>query len=340
MAARMTHIDFPKLAPRESGRPAAAASRAPLVSAVIPTYNRKEFIPATVESVLAQTYRHIECIVVDDGSTDGTGAMLQTRFGNDSRFRYIHQQNQERSVARNTGIRQARGELIAFLDSDDVWLPMKIEKQVQYFVENPQAGFVYCWCTNWDGVTPATLGYLPEPPDSTSRNRFRELCRGNFINSPVPVVRRQCFETAGLFSERQAILCFEDWEMWTRLSYHTEFGLVPEVLAWHRVHPGNTELPVTPRVRLEHFRHVRSYADSGLVREIGVELGSLVLDNARRDYEESLFREAAAGFRVAAILQKRRLFSARCWALWIRSVLGIPPRVAVGTRLRGRLKRA
>src|SRR5215212_11526906 len=99
----------------------------PLVSVVIPTYNRRRLVVEAVESALAQTYRPLEILVVDDGSTDGTEAELH-RFG--SAVRYLKQPNQGAAAARNRGIRAATGELVAFLDSDDLWAPAKIEKQV------------------------------------------------------------------------------------------------------------------------------------------------------------------------------------------------------------------
>jgi glycosyltransferase involved in cell wall biosynthesis len=107
----------------------------PFISIVIPTYNRAQQVKATLESVLAQTYPEFEAIVVDDGSTDGTGEALQQLIsqqgGNGKQIRYFFQPNQGQSAARNKGIAEARGEWIAFLDSDDVWLPEKLEWQVR-----------------------------------------------------------------------------------------------------------------------------------------------------------------------------------------------------------------
>ena len=107
----------------------------PLISVVIPTFNRKQQVQAAVQSVLAQTYPEFEVIVVDDGSTDGTSQALETLISqegrNGSRVRYFFRPNQGQSTARNKGIEKARGELVAFLDSDDIWLPEKLEWQVR-----------------------------------------------------------------------------------------------------------------------------------------------------------------------------------------------------------------
>src|ERR1035438_5349058 len=106
----------------------------PFVSVVVPTFNRSRQVQSALKSVLAQTYPEFEVIVVDDGSTDGTAEALQQfisqRGGNGKPIRYFFQSNQGQSAARNKGIAEARGEWIAFLDSDDVWLPEKLEWQM------------------------------------------------------------------------------------------------------------------------------------------------------------------------------------------------------------------
>src|SRR5258708_1562135 len=112
----------------------------PLISVVIPTFNRARHVQAALESVLAQTYREFEVIVVDDGSTDGTGEAVRQFISqqnhNGEQIRYFFQRNQGSSLARNKGIEQARGGWIAFLDSDDVWLPEKLELQMQAIQES------------------------------------------------------------------------------------------------------------------------------------------------------------------------------------------------------------
>ena len=112
----------------------------PLVTVVIPTYNRREYLPGALKSVRNQTYRNLEIIVVDDGSTDGTDAMLKREQG----IMFLRQQNSGPSAARNTGIGAARGEFVAFLDSDDYWLPHKIELQMGRMLKNQRLGIVGC----------------------------------------------------------------------------------------------------------------------------------------------------------------------------------------------------
>ncbi len=115
----------------------------PLVSVVVPTFNRAYCLERTVNSALSQTHRNVEVILVDDGSTDDTAALVERRYGDDARVRYLHQSNQGVAVARNTGLAAARGEYVALLDSDDIWYPWKLTVQVAVFERFPEAGMVW-----------------------------------------------------------------------------------------------------------------------------------------------------------------------------------------------------
>lgn len=114
-----------------------------LVSAIVPTYNRARQLPRAIDSALAQTHPDIEMLVVDDGSTDGTPEMLRARYGGDTRVRVFRQENRGVSAARNRGIAEARGDFVAFLDSDDVWKPWKISLQLACLDRLPQCGMVF-----------------------------------------------------------------------------------------------------------------------------------------------------------------------------------------------------
>jgi glycosyltransferase involved in cell wall biosynthesis len=212
-----------------------------LVSAIVPTYNRRQFICETVDSILAQTYRNLEVIVVDDGSTDGTGELLKQRYGSVPRFRYIWQENAERAVARNTGIMAAQGEFIAFLDSDDLWLPEKLANQLAQFHQQPEIVLSHTGYTHIDVSGQEVDQVVPPPQDSINQNRvFRRLLLGNTIGAPTVLIRRSALEHTGFFCEDRRLLAFEDWEMWTRLAYQGTIGYIPEPLAKYRLHPGNT----------------------------------------------------------------------------------------------------
>jgi hypothetical protein len=200
------------------------------VSVIIPTYNAGRFVCQAVDSVLAQTYRDYEIIVVDDGSTDDTRERLAP-YGN--QIRYVQTNNLERSAARNTGIRQARGELIAFLDADDIWLPEKLARQIAFWERNADLGLVYSWaqCIYEDARLPRLLG--TDFADNVSLDVFPGLLLGKFVPTLTVVARAQCLHEVGLFDEQ--IVIAEDWDLWLRLALKYRFGCVPEILAYYRL---------------------------------------------------------------------------------------------------------
>ena len=122
-----------------------------LVTVVIPTYNRAHCIARAIDSAATQTHTNLDIIIVDDGSSDDTGTLIQKRYGDDPRVTYLRQENQGVSAARNAGLRMARGSYIALLDSDDVWKPWKIELQLRCLDHFPEAGMVW---TDMEAVGP------------------------------------------------------------------------------------------------------------------------------------------------------------------------------------------
>jgi len=202
----------------------------PTVSVIIPTYNRVHLVGRAIRSVLNQTYQDFEIIVVDDGSTDNTEEVVESF--NDPRIRYIrHEKNRGGSAARNTGIRASRGEYVAFLDSDDEWLPEKLEKQLSVFEEDSTCGAVY---TDFlymlpDGNVKLCQNYHPEGWI------LKKLLSSNVVGTTSTViVKRECFETVGLFDE--SLLSCQDWDMWIRIAKRYSFRKVPEPLTKYRVH--------------------------------------------------------------------------------------------------------
>jgi glycosyltransferase involved in cell wall biosynthesis len=186
----------------------------PRVSVVIPTFNRAARIVEAVESIRAQSYRDFEIIVVDDGSTDETPRIVPDRFGFDPRVRYARRANGGPAAARNDGIRQARGDLIAFLDSDDLWDPEKLRIQVEQLDRNPEAGLSFC-----DALTE---GGRPGAGTRFQSKRFRGdtsmrgIVEWNFpMCTPSVVVRRTVLDAVGTFDESFA--CNEDWDLWIRI---------------------------------------------------------------------------------------------------------------------------
>ena len=209
------------------------SARAPRVSVVIPTWNRRATLQEAIESVLAQTYTDYEIVVVDDGSTDGTGEWVQGRY-REGPIVYLHQENRGVAAARNAGIRAARGELVAFQDSDDLWLPRKLERQIPLFDRNASVGLVFCESEKVD-----RQGRVLESrkPSGAYRGRIvPALIRHNMMPTPTVVVRkRTALETGPMYED----LSFgEDWNYWLRIAARCDVDFVPEVLVHFRETPG------------------------------------------------------------------------------------------------------
>ena len=225
----------------------------PAVSVVIPTMNREALLPRAIDSVIAQTFTDWEIVLVDDGSTDGTPRVARSyldRLGD--RFTYIPQDHRGSSAARNRGIEASRGRYVAFLDSDDEFLPEKLRRQVALFDARPELGFVYSDFSVIDlnGArrdstfrTKFPLA-LEVPAERVSRglyacrkNLFDTLVRGYFIATIVGMVRREVLGHRIRFDENQAYS--EEWLFYLRVAYRCRSGFVDEPLALHHVTPSS-----------------------------------------------------------------------------------------------------
>jgi len=207
----------------------------PTVSIIIPTYNRRQSIGRSIESVLNQTYRDFELIIVDDGSTDNTKELVADF--NDERIRYVrHEENKGEAAARNTGIKAARCDYIAYQDSDDEWLPEKLARQIE-LLENasPEVGVIY---TGFWKAENHKRTYVPFSWVSQKNGDIhKELLKGNFIGSPVVLIKKECFNKVGLFDEKLRNLV--DWEMWLRVSKYYHFKCIDEPLVIAHYHSDN-----------------------------------------------------------------------------------------------------
>ncbi|HYR51621.1 MAG TPA: glycosyltransferase [Candidatus Dormibacteraeota bacterium] len=208
-------------------------ARTPRVSVIIPTFNRRDYLAEAIASVLAQTFTDYEIVVVDDGSTDGTRELIEERYPR-STIVYQYQLNRGSSAARNAGMRAARGELLAFLDSDDLWLPRKLELQVPLFDRNRIVGFVFCGSA---GITKSG-GYreVREPTEEYRGRALRAMLYRNMMPTPTVVFRKHLVTEVGYMYED---LSFgEDWNYWLRIAARCEVDFVPEILVHYRAAPG------------------------------------------------------------------------------------------------------
>lgn len=244
---------------------------APLVSVVIPTYNRARFLPGAIASIRAQSLSCAEIIVVDDGSTDDTAKVLAA-LGEG--VVHVRQDNAGPAAARNRGIRQASGEFVAFLDTDDRWLPEKIARQVQVMRRQPSVALVSAdmaiedeygtrlvdsnfakrslqeFFTRLDGAP------VPDAP--------RRLLQLNFINTSTVMARREVLLAMNGFNTR--LRYGEDLELWLRIAAHHDIACVPSVEEIRVEHSSNVTKSIEPMLRgyVDMTRAIRDWARPSL----------------------------------------------------------------------------
>lgn len=225
------------------------------VSVIIPTYNRAHLVGRAVQSVLNQTYQNFEVIVVDDGSVDNTEEVVKN-FNNEI-IRYIrHKENGGGAAARNTGIREAEGEYIAFLDDDDEWLPEKLKKQISLFDDkSSELGVVYAGLIRVD-ETGEYVGkqHICVPDIHVPEKRgwiYEDLLLKDYVGTTSTVlVKKECFEKVGLFDE--SFSGAEDWDMWIRIAKIYQFDFIESPLIKYHRHANrvttNLEAKIKDRV--------------------------------------------------------------------------------------------
>jgi len=212
-----------------------------LVSVVIPVYNGERYLAKAITSVLDQTYKNFELIVVDDGSTDKSATIA--RSFNDDRIRYLYQSNGGASKARNLGVAASRGTVIAYLDSDDAWLPRKLERQVDYLTSHKEVGAVYCWFVVLEPNGSRRVCSL-----SVGHNPWEIIKTGCGLLPSATAFRKEVLQKVGGFDEAFVGSEYQDLELTPRLSEITRFACLPEVLLLYRhpeaigAHPGKSSV--------------------------------------------------------------------------------------------------
>ena len=217
----------------------------PLVTAIIPAFNGQRFLRSTLDSVFSQDYPNAEVVVVDDGSTDDSASIAQSY----PQVRYIWQANQGPAVARNTGIAAARGDLLAFLDQDDQWLPNKLTVQVDYLLCHPEVGYVLAWQHLF--LEPGSVA-PPSHADAIDKDEV-----GHFPSTLV--ARREVFDLVGGYGPDTPPAENADW-----FSRANDAGvakaILPQVLALKRFHDSNSGRN-TDLVRAKVLRALKASAD-------------------------------------------------------------------------------
>lgn len=212
-----------------------------LVSVVIPAYNAAATLDETLHSVRAQTHRALEIIVVDDGSTDATAAIVQQHASADGRVRLLRQSNAGVAAARNHGWQRARADCVAFIDADDLWMPTKIERQLATLESaGERVGLVYCWYAKIDHAS-RIAGTRHDP--RWEGDVMQPILMSNFIgNGSAALIRREALAVAGGFDAglqaRGAHGC-EDYLLYFRIAEAWHFALVSERLVGYRWLPDN-----------------------------------------------------------------------------------------------------
>ena len=197
----------------------------PLVTVIVPVYNGERYFAFALKSIFGQDYRPLEIIVVDDGSVDGSADIAKSF----PEIRYIHQSNQGVAVARNTGLDAARGQFVAFLDQDDLWMPNKLSRQIDYLLKYPQVDCV---------VTKGRLFLEPgiEAPSWLKKNLLLED-HATYVPSAL-VVRRTAFEKVGRFDPAYSMGSDMDW-FFRAENCSISIAVLPETLVHRRIHEGN-----------------------------------------------------------------------------------------------------
>ena len=224
-----------------SGKTRVKAEIKPLVSIIIAAYNAEAFIGRTLESILLQTYRSFEVLVVDDGSQDGTVGIIREYSRLDARIQLFQQANGGVASARNVAVERSKGQFIAPIDADDIAYPKNIERQVQCLLEAPSSvGVSYVWSIDIDEHDVPTGKFRAS--EITGEVYPTLLCHNFLGNASSTLIRRDCFDKVGLYDTRfkdEYSQGCEDWDLYLRLAQNYKFQVVPEFLLGYRKLPNS-----------------------------------------------------------------------------------------------------
>jgi glycosyltransferase involved in cell wall biosynthesis len=218
----------------------------PKVSVIIPTYNRAVYICEAIDSVLNQTFQDFEIIVVDDGSNDNTKGALAKYNG---RIKFFYQENKGVSCARNMGIKEAKGEYIAFLDSDDIWVSQKLEMQINAIEANNRLSLI---CGQVQFINESG-SYIDKILPKQGVSSFKEAMLYDVIITPTVLVKKECLMKVGGFNEN--LIVGEDFDLWLSIALSDDFLFIPEVLANVRSHKNR----LSRNIEWQYKNHIKTY---------------------------------------------------------------------------------
>lgn len=265
----------------------------PKVSVIIPTYNRADLLPRAINSVLNQTFKDFELIVVDDGSTDNTKELISDFQKKDNRIQYIWQENSGAPAKpKNTGIKNSKGEFLAFLDSDDEWLPEKLEKQLKLFEKDKDLGIVGCNCWNiYVGEKYRKTKYRIK--NNTKDNPIRILEDCFIFSSSSVVIPRFVFNDVSLYDESFKVS--DDWDLYIRILKKYRFNFVDDFLLNYYVHYNNISKEGSIKQAEDYInlikKHEKDYNSNLLAKSIILRyVGSYYMINNQKTIARKYFK--------------------------------------------------
>lgn len=275
-----------------------------MFTVITPVYNRPKYLRQAVRSVLDQTFGDWEQIIIDDGSSDGTGRIADELGAGDDRISVIHQPNAGQSAARNAGIRRARGEWLTYVDSDDLWLPQTLAGYAEYLAAHPEARFIYGYRHRLgrDGTVTQLPGQFQDGPTGTA-----ELFGRMFLTPLCVCHRRELVRAAGGFDEGLRVC--EDYDLFLRMSLHCRFEPIGKPTGLKRRHATNVSRQ-TSGSRMLEAEILRRFAEQRAARDalgdqlVARRLGRLYYAAARQYFKQRQYHQAIQAARLASAYRR------------------------------------
>ncbi len=292
----------------------------PVVSVIIPVYNRAGFLKEALESAKNQSFKNMEIIVVDDGSTDETVEFLRKDRG----IRVVRQERGGNASARNRGLKEARGRYIGFLDSDDKWLPEKTAAQVRFLEDHPDFAFVYSGTCLIDEHGQVIGERRLQPNEKTTYECLFE--KNRIISFSVTLIRRSCLDAAGWLDEH--LPQSTDYDLWLRLARRYPFAYLDGIFTHYRVHDENISGNLEGRIKAHLHTLSKPELTAGMSwKSLRLRKASAYFQVANQYFTNGLYRKGAACYARAVlyhpavgVYQWKYLYRKQPYANWKRFI--------------------